>query len=141
MAQSIKVLKSSIIILFILNSCSIHDKNNLKNNEKYTNIVFSSVYDDEKIFLMINDSVFFKNKQIITDRSLGLDRKNFISIKSDTIFLKAIAMGSLNVIDKPHYREIKLDTILYRKKGSYIWLEIRDSIIKVNQQKNKFVLE
>lgn len=132
---------SILSLLFILNSCGIHDKKKLKSTDDNINIIFSSVYDYEKISIMINDSLFLNNKFINTDRSLGIDRNSYLIIKADTIFINVIAIGSEIVIDKPFNREIKLDTILYKKKGNYIWLEFGDKLINVKQQKNKFVVE
>ncbi|MBC8883398.1 hypothetical protein H9X57_08160 [Flavobacterium piscinae] len=67
----------------------------------------SSVYDNEEIFLRINDSIILNNVKINTDRALGIDVKNQFSFDASSVELKIETKGTIEVIDKQFTRVLK----------------------------------
>ncbi|RXR29727.1 hypothetical protein EQG68_12740 [Flavobacterium piscinae] len=133
MAILIKVFKNNLFVIFFLISSILTCKN--------FGFVLSSVYDNEEIFLRINDSIILNNVKINTDRALGIDVKNQFSFDASSVELKIETKGTIEVIDKQFTRVLKKDTLLYIKNGKYIWIEVIDNEINIKQRKRKFVLE
>lgn len=142
MEQLIEVNRNSIfLILFItLNACSANKS--LKNNKKIINISFSSIYNDEKLSLNINDSSYYVNQRIKTDRSLGIDMKNYLTINGERVHLKGTFVAKIIPdFDKNYIRELKIDTILNRDNGDNILIQARKKSYIIKQQSKLFKVE
>lgn len=141
MDKSIKENKNKLVFILlifttsILLSCSV-----LKKVEDKFKIGLSSVYDNDKCTLIINGKTYLNNKPIITERSLGIDLKNGVSIKSEklnmNITFDAIIDKGLDI-----KRSIKLDTILYLKNGYNVLISARSENVEITQQSKPFVLD
>ena len=126
------------IPLIFLVSCSVvHFQN--KNSQKKMSISFGSVYENEKLTLLINDSIYYSNRPIKTN-SLGTDPTNYIEIDTDSINLKgtfrALIDTELNI-----KRTLEIDTVLYRSKGWNIIIGANYDKYYVSQQNKLFIVE
>lgn len=91
-------------------------------------IQIRSVLDEEVCNLIINDSVYFLNRKIVTDRSLGIDPKNWINLRSvkSQIRIKVTFEGDImhaNDRAEPAIRKIELDTLFDLAHGRYLIIE------------------
>ncbi|TPV31047.1 hypothetical protein FJ651_15620 [Paucihalobacter ruber] len=141
MVEVIKVSRSlsSIVVLLLLLSCSASKLN--ENKKRTISIIFGSVYENEKLTLSVNDSVYYSDRDIKTN-SLGTDPKNYIEIESDKVHLKGYFMAKIDPeFDKDYTRKLEIDTILYRKKGRLISIGANYHKYYINQQNKKFKVE
>lgn len=139
MEKLIKVSKSSIFF-FLLISCMSTTK--ISTNSY---LFVSSVLDKDICNLSINGEEYLKEKEIITERSLGIDLKNQIVFKLDkkdvhlSVNFKGKIVPDLDLDN--NYREISLDTVLDVSKGRYFMINAKIKTIEVIQSKKEFVLD
>jgi hypothetical protein len=141
MKKLIKVSRSlsSIIVLVLLLSCSASKSN--VNKKRTISIIFGSVYKNEKLTLTVNDSVYYKDREIKTN-SLGTDPINYIEIEADKVHLKGFFIAKIAPeFDKDYIRKLEIDTVLYRNKGRIISIGANYDKYYINQQNKKFKIE
>jgi hypothetical protein len=142
MDKLIKVSRNSIILILftILISCSANKS--VKNDKGLMNVSFSSIYDDENLTLNINGSSYYVNQPIKTDRSLGIDMNNYLSINANKIHLKGVFIAkTIPDFDDNKMRELKIDTILNRSNGNNILIKARKDTYIIKQQNKLFKVE
>jgi len=131
-----KIFKQALLFLFT--SCStINFKKN--NSDEKLSISFGSVYEDEKLTLSINDSVYCLNTPVRTN-SLGTDPKKNIQIEADSIKLK----GTFNAVidaELDFKRSLEIDTILFKRNGRLIIIGANYDKYYVSQQDKPFIVE
>ena len=104
-------------------------------------ITFGSVYENEKLTLSINDSIYFTDRDINTN-SLGTDPKSNIQIGADRVHLKGVFMAKIAPeLDKDYVRKLDIDTVLYRKKGRRIRVGANYDMYYISQQNKMFKVE
>lgn len=143
MVRLIKVDKNKInfvlvffVVSLVVNCRSIKDHNN-KNS---FGIVFSSVLKKDYCDLVINDSIYFKNKEIVTSESLGISPISIDAFAKE-IHIKASFKGTVKTDFGNKERVVLLDTVLNMSKGKFIMMQARMNNVDVRQQKSKFVLD
>ena len=132
----IRIFKKALLLLFI--SCSTFNFKKHNSDEKMS-ISFGSIYEDEKLTLSINDSVFYLNTPIKTN-SLGTDPKKNIQIETDSINLK----GTFNAVmdaELDFKRSLEIDTILFKRNGRLIIIGANYNKYHVSQQDKPFIVE
>lgn len=132
--------KLKYILLFLISSSFLLSCGALKKTEKTFKIGIASVYDNDTCNLIINNKVYLKDKPIITERSLGLDLKNGVSINSEILNIK---MSFHAVLDKEMdlKRTVKLDTIININKGANVLITAHYESIKIEQQASPFIID
>ena len=122
-----------LISLLIFATCSVF-------KTKPFRVGFSSLYNSDMLTLTVNDSLFYKEKEIKTNRTLGIDLKNGFSKKSKEINLK-IKFYAIIDEDLKIERTVELDTLLFLKNGYNIIIFAGYDKIKIEQQKKIYILE
>ena len=124
----------------MLLSCASMNFNKKSNDDKIM-ISFGSVYENERLTLSINDSLYFRETLIETN-SLGTDPKKYIEIKSDEVHLDGKFIAQVDPeFDETYTRTLKIDTILYKQDGSRIIIGANYDKYYVTQQNKKFKVE
>ena len=128
------------LFLFFLFSCSVFDFQKDVEKKKMS-ISFGSVYENEKLSLSINDSIYYVDKSINTN-SLGTDPRNYIEIEADRIHLEGVFEAVVAPELDPNYiRKLKIDTVLHKRNGRLIIIGANYDKYYVNQQNKKFKVE
>ncbi len=104
-------------------------------------IRFSSVLDEERCSVNINDSTYFSDRLIVTERSLGIDLNNFITLKALHNLIKVeVSFYGNSVPDEefgPQMRLVKIDTVIDVRKGNKVLIEARIKSINISQHRKK----
>lgn len=137
--NSIKVISIALIVILLL-SCSVNRI--LEREKELMSITFGSTYENEKLTLFINDSIYYSDK-IIQTNSLGIDPRSFIEIAAEKIHLKGVFTAKISSIFEEGFsiRKLQIDTVLYRNKGHRIIIGANYDKYYVSQQRKKFILD
>lgn len=132
--------KLKYILLILISAGFLLSCGALKKTEKTFRIGIASVYDNDTCNLIINNKVYLKDKPIITNRSLGLDLRNGVSIDAETINIK-IAFHAVLDKEMDLERSVKLDTIININKGTNVLITAYYENIKIEQQRPPFIID
>jgi hypothetical protein len=146
MERLIMVNKISLIVLILISSIScksLFDSNKKTLRDRI--FMLSSVLDDDRCTLIMNDSVYLLNTPIKTNRALGIDLTNELVVDSisNPVKFEIIFEGNISYDGKAfpiQLREIRLDTILDLRHGKYVLINARIDKILISQSKKKLNL-
>ncbi|CAM1367789.1 hypothetical protein TPENAI_60290 [Tenacibaculum litopenaei] len=124
------------LLFFIIISCKT-----LKYKREPFSIGFSSLYENDRCTLILNDSLYFDNTKIKTNQSLGIDLVNGVTVV-DASELR-LSLKFFTEIEKELNinRSISLDTVLFKKNGYNILIFAGAEKIKIIQQFKAFTLD
>lgn len=141
MGKLIRVGKISVSIglLILILSC----KSNFHVNR--TNYIsLASVLEKDFCTVIIDGKTLIEDKEIITDRSLGIDLDDDITYESErqeqqiSVTFKGNFIPELNIENE---RIVKIDTIINLRKGIYFLITGRIDNIEIIQSKKKIALD
>ena len=132
-----------LVIMLVFLGCSRVGGGTLGHTGKPFYISFSSVYDKDTLSLFANDSLLLDRVLINTERSLGIDLRNSLTIHSELkyIHLKGSFKAQLKSEGVEIERILDIDTILKASKGRSIILQARHDNYTVYQKRGKIKLE
>jgi hypothetical protein len=130
------------MLLVMLFSCAGAGKTTSSADNAY--FLVSSVFDDDRGSITVNDSVYVNNKSIVTDRSLGIDLNIGLKVKAvrRQVRIKASFTGNTVPDDLvgPVMRTVSIDTVIDLRKGRYLLLQARLKEIIIEQYRKKIVV-
>ncbi|OYU79024.1 MULTISPECIES: hypothetical protein [Flavobacterium] len=130
----ILINKSSFFFIsLILLACS---SKKFRDDKKLIFLNFGSPYENVKVSsLSINDSIYFSDKNLVTG-IFGVDSDFSIQLKTDTVSIKGTFVNTLDPdLGENFIKEIKIDTVLYKRNGNLISIGIGFDKYGVNQRK------
>lgn len=134
--QENKGLIKLTLLFLIFISCKT-----LKYKREPFSIGFSSLYEDDRCTLILNDSLYFDNTKIKTNQSLGIDLVNGVTVV-DASELRLSLMFFTEIEKELNInRSISLDTVLFKKNGYNILIFAGAEKIKITQQFKAFILD
>ncbi|NBW35512.1 MAG: hypothetical protein EBR30_10935 [Cytophagia bacterium] len=139
-------VKNSVVFLVAatLSLSCVHFQNSKKRKDGF--LFFRSVLDDDVCNLRINDSLYFFNQKITTDRSLGFDNRNRIKLKGfqNPIKICVSFQGDIMAGERnfnPIIRRIQLDTVFDLRQGMNLVIEAGVEKIEIGHSMKRIKFE
>lgn len=141
MEKLIRVSKISVLTIFLILFLSCKSTFHV-NRINY--ISLASVLEKDFCTVIIDGKTQIESKEIITDRSLGIDLDNDLSYKSSSQELQISIAFRGNIMPESNFekeRVVKLDTSINLRHGRYILITGRINNIEILQSKRSIVVD